>query len=292
MGDVNANILPTSDYVFKRLFGVEKNKDLLIAFLNALSEEYNLMPEIKDLEYRNSEMIKKYEENRSGLLNVRIKATKNTYVDVEVQTIYYDNFVERGIFYNSLMLLDGVEAGSILKKIPNVYSIWIIKDKISKRCEIFDRKTPIEIIEPTYRNTKFGDDYKKTNVNFTSIYIFLSKFKEGIFNINLENWLKFVDNRSMNGVTDDKILKAIEELKILRGDNDIRQMYETDIKIRLANNLNRAENIKKGKEEGLKEGKKEEKIEIAKNMLKLNVDVNIISQSTGLSIEEIKDLKK
>ena len=59
MGDVNANILPTSDYVFKRLFGVEKNKDLLIDLLNALSEEYNLMPEIKDLEYRNSEMIKK-----------------------------------------------------------------------------------------------------------------------------------------------------------------------------------------------------------------------------------------
>ena len=34
-----------------------------------------------------------------------------------------------------------------LKKIPNVYSIWIIKDKINKKCEIFDRKTPIEIIE-------------------------------------------------------------------------------------------------------------------------------------------------
>ena len=304
MGDVNANILPTSDYVFKRLFGVEKNKDLLIAFLNALSEEYNLMPEIKDLEYRNSELIKKYEENRSGLLDVRIKTTNNTYVDVEVQTVYYDNFVERGIFYNSLMLLDGVESGSRLKKIPNVYSIWIIKDKISKKCEIFDRKTPIEIIEPTYRNTKFGDDYKKTNVNFTSVYIILSKFKEGVFNTNLENWLKFVDNRSINGVTDDKILKAIEELRILRGDNHIRQMYETDIKIRLANDLNRAENIekgkeeglkegiKKGKEEGLKEGQKIEKFEIAKNMLKLHIDVNIISQSTGLTVDEIRELKK
>ena len=98
MGDINANILPTSDYVFKRLFGVEKNKDLLIDLLNALSEEYDLMPKIKDLEYRNSELIKKYEENRSGLLDVRIKATNNTYVDVEVQTIYYDNFAERGIF--------------------------------------------------------------------------------------------------------------------------------------------------------------------------------------------------
>ena len=288
MGDVNANILPTNDYVFKRLFGVEKNKDLLIDLLNALSEEYDLMPEIKDLEYRNSEMIKKYEENRSGLLDVRIKTTNNTYVDVEVQSIYYDNFVERGIFYNSLMLLDGVESCNRLEKIPNVYSIWIIKDKISKRCEIFDRKTPIEIIEPTYRKTKFGDNYKKTNFNFTSVYIFLSKFKEGIFNTKLENWLKFVDNRSMNGVTDDKILKAIEELKILRGDNDIRQMYETDIKTRLVNDLNRAENIEKG----MKKGEKNKSIEIARNMLKDNVDINVISKYSGLSVEEIELLKK
>ena len=312
MGDLNDNILPTSDYVFKRLFGVEKNKDLLIDFLNALSEEYDLMPEIKNLEYRNSEMIKKYEENRSGLLDVRIKTTNKTYVDVEVQSVYYDNFVERGLFYNSLMLLDGVESGSILKKIPNVYSIWIIKDKISKKCEIFDRKTPIEIIEPTYRKTKFGDDYKKTNVNFTSVYIFLSKFNEGIFNTNLDNWLKFVDNRSLNGVTNDKILKAIEELKILRGDNDIRQMYETDIKTRLANDLNRAENIKIGKEKGLKEGLKKglkegikqgkieglnegiknKSIEIAKNMLKDNIDINIISKYSGLTVDEINKLRK
>ena len=292
MGDVNANILPTSDYVFKRLFGVEKNKDLLIDLLNALSEEYNLMPKIKDLEYRNSEMIKKYEENRSGLLDVRIKATNNTYVDVEVQSVYYDNFVERGIFYNSLMLLDGVESGSSLKKIPNVYSIWIIKDKVNKECEIFDRKTPIEIIEPTYRNTKFGDDYKKTKVNFTSVYIFLSKFNEGVFNTNLENWLKFVDNRSLNGVTDEKILKAIEELKILRGDNYIRQMYETEIKIKLANDLNRAENIEKGKIEGKEEGKKEKSIEIAKNLLKLGINIDTIVLSTGLSKDEIENLKK
>ena len=76
--------------------------------------------------------------------------------------------------------------------------------------------------------------------------------------------------------------------KILRGDNYIRQMYETEIKIKLANDLNRAENIEKGKEEGLKEGK----IEIAKNMLKDNVDINVISKYSGLSIEEIELLKK
>ena len=53
--------------------------------------------------------------------------------------------------------------------------------------------------------------------------------------------------------------------------------------------------IKKGKEEGIKEGiekgSKNEKINIAKNMLKDNVDINIISKYSGLSIEEIENLQ-
>ena len=55
------------------------------------------------------------------------------------------------------------------------------------------------------------------------------------------------------------------------------------------------EGLKEGKEEGLKEGKeeglKEKSIEIAKNMLKDNVDINIISKYSGLSVEEINKLK-
>ena len=48
--------------------------------------------------------------------------------------------------------------------------------------------------------------------------------------------------------------------------------------------------IKKAKEEGIKEGIKENKILTAKNMKKENIDINIISKITGLSIEEIKNL--
>ena len=46
-----------------------------------------------------------------------------------------------------------------------------------------------------------------------------------------------------------------------------------------------------GKEEGLQEGVSKRNIEIAKNLLKLNVDLNTISKGTGLSVEEIKNLK-
>ena len=46
MDDVNNKIKPTDDFIFKRLFGVEENKDLLISFLNALFDEYDCFQRI------------------------------------------------------------------------------------------------------------------------------------------------------------------------------------------------------------------------------------------------------
>ncbi len=52
----------------------------------------------------------------------------------------------------------------------------------------------------------------------------------------------------------------------------------------------------KGREEGekigIEKGKKEEKIEIARNLLKQNIDIDVITISTGLSKKEIEELKK
>ena len=53
-----------------------------------------------------------------------------------------------------------------------------------------------------------------------------------------------------------------------------------------------ASRLYQAKLEGKKEGKKEEKISIVKNLLKINIPVEAISQSTGLSVEEVEELKK
>ncbi len=52
----------------------------------------------------------------------------------------------------------------------------------------------------------------------------------------------------------------------------------------------REEGIKEGMEEGVEKGKKSEKIAIAKKFKNSGIDINIISENTGLSIEEIKNL--
>lgn len=50
--------------------------------------------------------------------------------------------------------------------------------------------------------------------------------------------------------------------------------------------------LRKEKKEGIKEGSKEKSISIVKNLLKENIDISIISKTTGLSIDEINSLTK
>ena len=50
------------------------------------------------------------------------------------------------------------------------------------------------------------------------------------------------------------------------------------------------EGMKKGKLEGIKEGRLAEQISMAKAMKNKNMDINLISDITGLSIEEVKKL--
>ena len=312
MADLNFKIKPTDDYIFKRLFGDKNNKDILIAFLNSLFEEYDYLPKIEDLEFKNTEIPKVYEENKGARLDIKAKINENTYIDIEVQSKDPSNLVNRSIFYNAFTLINEIEEGSFLREIPQVISIWIIKGELNSRSIFKDYESPIVMSSLKTDKSKLSDKIFSISNDFNIIYIFLDKLKDGILNENLENWLKFIDNRNVTDVKDDKIIKAISKMNLFRGDEVMKAIYEAELKARFDKieyiNEGLNEGIKKGKEEGLKEGKKEGieegreeglkegekkgKIEMAKNMLKDNVDINIISKYSGLSIEEITLLKK
>ena len=95
------------------------------------------------------------------------------------------------------------------------------------------------------------------------------------------------------------IEKAKEVLKKISLDEKERDLaYRREKAIRDQNAIREAgyddgkeEGIKEGLKEGLKEGIKTGKIEVAKKLLDQCVEIEIISSATGLTIEEIKNLK-
>jgi len=87
---------------------------------------------------------------------------------------------------------------------------------------------------------------------------------------------------------DDSIKKAEERLEYLSSDPSTIELYRK----REESLHERANMISSAMERGMEKGIKKGKIEVAKNLLNLGVDASIISSSTGLTEEEIEELKR
>ena len=132
------------------------------------------------------------------------------------------------------------------------------------------------------------------------IYLELNKYKITKDNIDdkLTKWVDFLTNPidlEKSTFEDEDIEKARKKLEFISSDDKERASLEA-IKEGLFDqyssfNIGKKEGIEEGLKEGLKEGEKNKSIEIAKNMLKDNVDINIISKYSGLNVEEIEGLK-
>ena len=118
-------------------------------------------------------------------------------------------------------------------------------------------------------------------------------------------WMMFMDNPNESEVIqimeeNKNIKKAIEELEQVSGNEKLRRIAELKEKyirdeqasIEYAQNVGYKDGYKNGEEEGIKKGKNERNIEIAKNLLSQNIDIEIIENATGLNKAEIEKMKQ
>ena len=82
----------------------------------------------------------------------------------------------------------------------------------------------------------------------------------------------------------------MDKLERLNEDDKFRTDYNVELVRRKEINSARLDGYDAGKAEGLEEGAKAEKIEIAKNLLKDGIPIEVVSKNTGLSIEELEKL--
>lgn len=127
-------------------------------------------------------------------------------------------------------------------------------------------------------------------------FIEIPKFKKKNPNTNarLEQWLWLLvgeeEKIKMAEKKNKEVKKAVEELDEMSMDKAERERYEAILKAEFNYNTSMYNMRQEGLQEGIKDGKKEEKIEIAKKLLKKNMDIDEIREITGLSLEKIKKL--
>ena len=89
---------PLSDWGFKRLFGTEMNKDLLLEFLRGLFPERD----IRDITYLKSERQNLTERERDSVFDVMCVSADGTQFVVEMQKRSQRYFRDRALYYAAI----------------------------------------------------------------------------------------------------------------------------------------------------------------------------------------------
>ena len=275
----------TNDYVFKRIFGKKGNEDITRSFIEAVTNEYYSDINLEDTPILERDLI----ENKMGVLDVKVVANKKNDIDIEMQVTKSEYIAERILWYWAKMYASSINKGEGYSSTKKAICIMIADFKIEKLKEITNYHTKWNIIEEENRNIILTD---KLEIHI----IELEKLKNKDGKEKLKQWCKFIKMPESVGESTMKEIKmAKEELNKISQDKKERRLAELREKAIMDEMAIRDSGYndgkKEGKEEGLKIGKKIRSIEIAKEMIKEKLDLAVISKVTGLSSDELKNIK-
>jgi predicted transposase/invertase (TIGR01784 family) len=288
---------PLVDFAFKKIFGSEPNKDLLIAFLN---EVFLGRKHIADLVYNKNEHPGDLKDEGAAIFDLLCTGANGEKFLIEVQRGRQGNFKERALFYTSRLISDQAPKGRRSEWAYNLTEVYLVALLEDFTLQISDGKEYLHDICLCNRET--GEIfYDKLGY----IYLELNKFvKEGTeLATDLDKWLYVLKNMSRMDKTPVYLRKPIFEklFNIAEYSNltkEEKTMYDSSLKYKWDNKnvLDYAkeegiqEGIERGIERGIEKGKLEEAMEIALTLKKMGFSVEDIANITRLSVEEINKL--
>ncbi|GAA4827953.1 Rpn family recombination-promoting nuclease/putative transposase [Algivirga pacifica] len=281
-------INPFTDYGFKLLFGTERNKDLLIDFLNALLREEEGL--ITDITYLNKEQKGKNKESRTSVYDIYCENQRGERFIVEIQKAKQDHFKDRMVYYSTFPIQEQAKKGDWNYELKAIYSIAILDFRLPQS-DPLDRDIISEGKLYDLRKGKIMYD------KLTFIYLEMPKFGKEWHECSnhFEKWLYLFKNLNQLqempvGLVERQFKKFLKEAQIANLSKEEYTMYEESLKRYndLKNSLDTAK--EEGREEGREEGKKAREIEIAKKAKAEGIPLETIMLLTGLSKEVIDKL--
>ena len=293
--EINPELKMKSDIMFKAFYGRKENEEFLQDFLEAvLGEKIEIKKVMHDV--RLEQLAK---EQKFGILDLGVELEDGEFINVEIQIKNYKNIEKRTTFYACKKLIEQLGPGEDYRQLKPTIIIAILDYSFIKLPEY---------ITETVRVVKEHREYEINN-DVKYYYIELEKFrKQNPDMTQKENqWLSFLDMErgdllEMACKENDKVKRAVENYEVLTGDEEVKRLAEIRLMSKLeeksALDCAREDGMKEGKEIGREEGREQERKEtieklrqIAKKLKKQKMPTKQISEITGLSKEEIEDLK-
>ena len=310
------------DIVFKAFFS--RNEKYLKSFLSAiLGEKIKIKRIMHDarLEQLSKEM--KY-----GILDLEVELEDGEIINVEMQLRDNRNIEKRTTFYASKKIVEQLEPKENYEELNKVIVIAILDYTLTNLPEYVTETVRVTRNHKDYELNNLVkyyyielEKFRKERPNMKE------KVNQWLAFIDMERW----DILEMAKKESREIKEAVKDYEVLTGDAEVKRLAELRLMSKLEENAalstarakgteeglkqgkeeglkqgkeeglkqgkeeglkqGKKEGLKQGKKEGLKQGKKEEKQEIAQKLLSMNIEIEKIVEATGLSKEEIENVK-
>lgn len=292
---------PKNDLAFKRIFGTEQNKEILIRFLNDIFEGQR--DKIEDVEFLKVNLDPEIAVLRQSIVDVLCRDSRGNHFIIEMQCATDSHFIERAVAYACRAYLNQRKKNdSETKKSWNYGSMRpVIFFAIMKHTLFKDKQGYLSHHKVT--DVYSGEnDIKGLSFSFLELSKFHKRFDE--LETNIEKWAYFFKNAESTGPEEAKIIEkedrqfwevyaALAEYNYTPEELLDYERYEMkQDEIDTLQSDAKKEGIAIGEERGKVEGIVEGKKEAALSMLMNNLPVDVISKCTGLSSEDIKALQK
>jgi predicted transposase/invertase (TIGR01784 family) len=270
---MNQLLDPKNDFVFKRIFGSEENKDILMAFLNRTLLEAG-EPALTEIILLNPYTDKDSPRDKQSIFDIKAKKVDGSIVNLN----RYDN-EKRTLYYWSKQYAEQLEEGNPYKQLKKCITINILdfsflpNDRYHSTFHLYEDHTGIAL----------SDDIEIHFLELSKIDTTEIPTEGGLL-----NWLLFLksENKQLWEVLkmhDAKLGKAMTALEFLSQDKEARRLYE----MRQKALHDEASMLAGAREEGEKKGTKK----VAKALLQKGMDLQFISEITKLTEDEIIEIK-
>ncbi|NEO12862.1 MULTISPECIES: Rpn family recombination-promoting nuclease/putative transposase [unclassified Moorena] len=286
-----------TDFGFKRVFGTEPNKALLIDFLNTLLPPHH---QIQDVTIKNPEFLGNTLVDRRAIFDIYCQSTTGERFIVEMQKAKQTFFKDRSVYYATFPIQEQAQQGNWNYKLRAVYTVGILDFCFD------DHKHDSELLHVVeLKNQRCEVFYDKLKF----IYVELPKFTKSVdqLDTHFDKWLFLLRhlascNAPPEPLQGNVFAQLFEVAEIANFSSEEQALYQDSLKVyRDMYSVNQTliqegleQGLEQGRQEGLEQGRQEGEQagiqKVVKQMKAAGLPLKDIAQYTGLSVDDIDQL--
>jgi predicted transposase/invertase (TIGR01784 family) len=291
----NIRINPKVDFIFRKLFGSDENKDLLISLINSIVE-----PELRltDVVIKNPFNLASYERLKESILDIKAVDQNGIWYDIEMQVYAHILYGRRAIYYVSKVFTDQLEKGEDFSKLNTTIGIHLLDFEFFN-----DNRLVHQFVFKDVETNEISKELSCLRLYFVEMSKFDKEWPE--IRTALDRWVAFLNRAGELTINElpkplqeePAIIKAIAQLERVGYTPEERAIYEGEEKALMVGKIEIETALIKGREEGMQAGMQEGMQEGLHDLLRYqmscrmgDIPLNIASDIKRLKHNELREL--